>query len=93
MMTDKLNERFCKDLNLPIKIFVNPVFKSRILLYDNYYDCVKKYSDFINLVEEMGGEQKYFEYYNKENYSEMIILDIDKSAFEIIDGDKKINMK
>ena len=33
-----------------------------------------------------------FEYYNKENYSEKIILDIDKSAFEIIDGDKKINM-
>ena len=27
MMTDKLNERFCKDLNLPIKIFVNPVCK------------------------------------------------------------------
>ena len=65
MITDRLNERFCKDLNLPIKIFVNPIFKSRILLYDNYYDCVKKYSDFINLVEEMGGEQKYFEYYNK----------------------------
>ena len=58
MITDRLNERFCKDLNLPIKIFVNPIFKSRILLYDNYYDCVKKYSDFINLVEEIGGEQK-----------------------------------
>ena len=32
-----------------------------------------------------------FQYYNKENYSEEIILDIDKSAFEVIGLAEKLN--
>ena len=33
-----------------------------------------------------------FEYYNKDNSSEKLIMDIDKSEFVIIDGNKKIDM-
>ena len=64
-ITEKLKERFCKDLNLPIKIFKEPYFTDRMCLYDAQYDCIKKYKDFIELVEECGGEQQYFELYNK----------------------------
>lgn len=64
-MTEKLKERFCKDLNLSIKIFEEPFFSERIELYDKQYHCKNKYENFVKLVESCGGEQGYFELYNK----------------------------
>lgn len=64
-MTEKLKERFCKDLNLSIKIFEEPFFSERLELYDKQYHCKNKYENFVKLVESCGGEQGYFELYNK----------------------------
>lgn len=65
VITEKLKERFCKDLNLPIKIYQEPFFSERLYLYDKQYDCVQKYFAFTQLVNRCGGEQQYFELYNK----------------------------
>ena len=65
VITEKLKERFCKDFNLPIKVYSEPYFSQRLSLFDKHYDCVKKYTRFVELVGRLGGEQYYFDYYNK----------------------------
>lgn len=64
IITEKLKERFCKDLNLPIKVFGEPYFSERLVLYDKQYHCLAKYNEFIDLVNRCGGEQQYFALYN-----------------------------
>lgn len=65
VITEKLKERFCKDLNLPIKIYQEPYFIERLKLFDKQFDCIEKYNQFVELVNRCGGEQQYFELYNK----------------------------
>lgn len=65
VITEKLKERFCKDRNLPIKIYVEPYFTSRLYLFDSVYECVSSFKTFCSLVEKYGVEQKYFEEYNR----------------------------
>ena len=57
---------------------------SKETLYIKDFESVSE--DYLKITDRL------FEYYSEENYSEKIILDIDKSTFEIIDGDKRINM-
>jgi hypothetical protein len=64
-ISERLKERFCKDLNLPIKIYIEPYFTERLQLFDELYNCIEKYNEFIKLVERCGGEQEYFQLYNK----------------------------
>lgn len=64
-ITPSLKQRFCKDMNLPIRIFEEPYFSSRMELYDEHYDCVRKFAEFIALVDKFGGEAGYFEQYSK----------------------------
>jgi hypothetical protein len=80
-ITAKLKERFCKDLNIPIKIFTEPYFMSRLTLYDNYYHCLEKYHHFVDLIEKIGGEEAYFEYYNKIKDAAITYLNENKDMF------------
>ena len=64
-------------------IQVNLFYSKETLYIKDFEKVVEDYSKIRDIL---------FKHYNKENYSEMLILDIDKSNFEIIDGDKKINM-
>jgi len=64
-ITDRLKQRFCKDWNIPIKITAEPYFSERLAIYNLYKECVDKYAEFIELVTKLGGEQNYFELYNK----------------------------
>jgi len=64
-MTNKLKERFCKDMNIPIRVFEEPYFESRLKLYDKQYETVSKYEMFKALVEKFGNEENYLEVYNK----------------------------
>lgn len=64
-ITPKLRERFCKDMNLPIKTFDKELFMQRLELCDKQYDCINKYCNFLKLVNKIGSEQDYFETYNK----------------------------
>ena len=38
----KAKERFCKDCNIPIKIFNEPYFTDRLILYDKHFDALRK---------------------------------------------------
>lgn len=64
-ITDKLRARFCKNNNIPINIFKEPYFTSRLKLYDKYYDTTSLYEDFIKSISKYKNEQEYFEEYNK----------------------------
>lgn len=61
----KLKERFCKDMGIPIKVYLEPYFENRLKLYSSYYDSVSKYESFLSLLSNFKSEQDYFEYYNK----------------------------
>lgn len=52
-------------MGIPIKIFHEPYFESRLKLYDSQYGSIKKYKAFLELLNNFKSEQDYFEYYNK----------------------------
>ena len=62
--TPALRERFCKDLQLPIKIFTDPYFTERLSLYDKHFGCLEKYHEFEEMLNLYDSEQSYFEAYN-----------------------------
>lgn len=64
-ITSKLMQRFCKDCNLPINLFLMPHFTSRLTLYDKYYNCCQKWSTFLSELDAYDTEQDYFEDYNR----------------------------
>ena len=63
-ITPALKERFCKDLQIPIKIFQEPYFTERLELYDKHFDCLEKYNHFCEMLSEFNDEQEYFAVYN-----------------------------
>lgn len=65
VITESLKKRFCKDTNIPIKIFEEPYFSHFLQLYDKQFDAVSKYKRFVETVESCGGEQSYFEEYER----------------------------
>ena len=65
VMTETLRQRFCKDMNLSIKIFEDPYFANFLKLYDAQFSSVAKYNRFVSAVARLGCEQNYFEAYNK----------------------------
>lgn len=77
-ITEKLKERFCKDCNIPIRIFREPYFEDRILLYDSQYHTIEKWEKFIKELERYANEQEYFEDYNR--IKDTAISDIKRSG-------------
>ena len=65
VVTDTLKQRFCKDMNLSIKIFEEPYFANFLELYDKQFKSISKYNRFIEALNHFGSEQAYFEAYNK----------------------------
>ena len=45
-ITPKLKERFCKDCNIPLKIYEEPYFTDRLKLYDLFYQSIHKWNVF-----------------------------------------------
>ncbi len=70
-------ERFCKDCNIPIKIFQEPYFTDRLKLYDRFYGTLGKWDMFLNELQKYHCEQDYFEEYNR--VKDAAILDIKSS--------------
>lgn len=66
-ITNRMKDRFCKDCNLPIKIFDEPYFTDRLNLLDAVYGCKAKYDKFISELEKAGynNEEEYFAEYNR----------------------------
>ena len=63
-ITTKLRERFCRDCNIPIKIFHEPYFTDRLELLDDMYGTIDKWNLFLQ-ENKYNNEQDYFEEYNR----------------------------
>lgn len=61
----KTKERFCKDCNIPIKIFTEPYFTDRLVLFDNQFNSLRKWKTFTTELAKYNTEQDYFEELNK----------------------------
>lgn len=73
----RLKERFCKDCNIPLRLFQEPFFSERLKLYDRFYGTLQKWELFVKELQYYKCEQDYFEAYN--NTKEKAITDIKKS--------------
>ena len=73
----KAKERFCKDCNIPIRIFQEPYFTDRMKLYDRFYGTLEKWNMFFKELQKYHCEQDYFEEYNR--VKDAAILDIKNS--------------
>ena len=61
----KAKERFCKDCNIPLRIFQEPYFMDRMRLYDRFYGTMGKWEIFLEELGHYHWEQDYFEEYNQ----------------------------
>lgn len=68
-VSEKLKERFCKDCNIPLKLFKEPYFTDRLQLYDSYYNTLDKWNIFVRELEKYRCEQYYLEEYNRVKYA------------------------
>ena len=73
-VSTRTKERFCKDCNIPIRIFQEPYFTDRLTLYDKFYGTREKWDIFLNELSKYHCEQDYFEEYNR--VKDATILDI-----------------
>lgn len=64
-VSTRAKERFCKDCNIPIRIFQEPYFTDRLKLYDRFYGTLEKWDMFLNELQKYHCEQDYFEEYNR----------------------------
>jgi hypothetical protein len=65
VITEKLRQRFAKDIGVPIKIYSEPYFSNMLDLYEEHYSARTKWNQFLTLLENFENEQAYFAYYNK----------------------------
>lgn len=84
VISNKLKERFCKDCNIPLRLFHEPYFTDRLKLYDKYYNTLSKWDLFVEELQKYNCEQDYFEEYNR--VKDAAINDIKKS-----DGFQRFN--
>lgn len=75
--SEKIKERFCKDCNIPIKLYREPYFMERLQLYDSFFDTLSKWEVFKKELENYNCEQDYFEEYNQ--VKDKAILEIKES--------------
>lgn len=83
-VSEKLKERFCKDCNIPLRLYKEPYFMDRLQLYDSYYNALDKWNIFVRELDKYKCEQDYLEEYNR--VKDAAIKDIKDS-----DGYKRFN--
>ncbi len=64
-ISTRAKERFCKDCNIPLRLFQGPYFMDRLKLYDKFYGTIEKWQIFVKELEKYHCEQDYFEEYNR----------------------------
>lgn len=83
-ISEKLKERFCKDCNIPLRLFKEPYFTDRLQLYDSYYNTLDKWNIFVRELEKYKCEQDYLEEYNR-------VKNVAINDIKISDGYKRFN--
>lgn len=61
----RAKERFCKDCNIPIRLFQEPYFTDRLKLFNKFYETLEKWNIFLDGLQKYHCEQDYFEEYNR----------------------------
>lgn len=64
-ITEKLNKMFIKTFDLPIKIYQEPYFTSRLILFDPFFDTIKKYASFKQDLDQFGSQDGYMASYQR----------------------------
>lgn len=64
-VSTRAKERFCKDCNIPIRLFQEPYFTDRLTLFDKFYGTLEKWNTFLEELQKYHCEQDYFEEYNR----------------------------
>lgn len=70
-ITSELRKRFAKDYKVQIKLYSDPYFTQRLILYDKIFPIRDKYELFQNELKNYNTEQDYFAYYIKVKESVM----------------------
>ena len=66
LISRKLKERFCKDHNIPIRIFEEPYFSERLQLFAKLKPAIiADYEEFSEELKKYANPQEYFEEYKK----------------------------
>ena len=63
-VSTKLKERFCKDCNIPLRLYQEPYFMDRLKLYDKFYGTMDKWNIFTSELAKYHCGQDYLEEYN-----------------------------
>lgn len=69
-----LRKRFVKDYKLPIALLQDPYFEYYIDLYEDFYKAKTLYSQFIDLLNRLGGEDAFFK--ESKRITDSVIEDI-----------------
>lgn len=64
-VSTRAKERFCKDCNIPIRLFQEPYFMDRLTLFNKFYGTLEKWNTFLEELQKYHCEQDYFEEYNR----------------------------
>ncbi len=51
-ISSELKRRFCQDCCIPIDIYTEPIFQSRIQLFDRFYNTIERYNIFLKMLQE-----------------------------------------
>lgn len=83
LKSETLLKHFCKTCNLPITIFQNPYFESRLKVTNRQYDSIAKFKLFCKCLERYKNEQEYLTEYKriKESVIQNIQSNPDYSRF------------
>lgn len=73
-VSTRAKERFCKDCNIPIRLFQEPYFTDRLTLFDKFYGTLEKWNLFVEELQKYNCEQDYFEEYNRVKDSAIITI-------------------
>lgn len=85
-VSTRAKERFCKDCNIPIRLFQEPYFTDRLTLFDKFYGTLDKWNLFLEELQRYNCEQDYFEEYNR--VKDSAILSIKESeAYQRFNAD------
>ena len=60
-LSEKTKNRFCKDYNIPINIFIEPYFSQRLILFNKNYNCLDGFKSFIDFIKKCGSEEEAIE--------------------------------
>ena len=73
-VSTRAKERFCKDCNIPIRLFQEPYFTDRLALFDKFYGTLEKWNLFLEELQKYNCEQDYFEEYNRVKDSAILTI-------------------